>query len=90
MFLQIQLLVCGGGECLDAQLVEHGEQLLVQWLIRANSLRERHIYNLIVAHTNHHVALSLHDSLYGAYTSTACKYAVACCGASSTLQVSEY
>ena len=53
----------------DAELVEHLYELAVEWLVAAYGLAERHIYNLVVAHTYHYIALSLLYGLDGSYAS---------------------
>ena len=61
----------------NAQLVEYLNQSLVETLISTDALAERYINHLVIADTNHHVALSLFDGLDGAYSSDRCQDTVA-------------
>lgn len=74
---------------LNAQLVKDGDELAVERLIATYSISERYVDDLIVAHTDHDVALSLHDSLDSADTGAACEDTVAGRWATAALQVSE-
>ena len=57
-------------ETLDAQLIQHSNQALVKAFVSTYALRERYIDNVIVAITNHHVALPLLDGFDGSCTCT--------------------
>jgi len=52
---------------LYAQLVQYGNQTLVETLVGTDALREGHIDHVVISYAYHHVALSLYDSLDSTY-----------------------
>lgn len=74
---------------LDAELFEHLDELLVEWLVGTDGLGEWHIYHLVVLDANHHVTLTLLECLDCTYTCTAGKDTVTSRRTTATLQVTE-
>ena len=80
---------CATPEFLYAQLVEHSDELSVERFVASDSFAQWYIYYFIVAHANHHVALSLHDGLYRPHTCTRREDTVVGAWASAALQMAE-
>ena len=74
---------------LDAELFEHLDEFLVEWLVGTDGLREWHINHFVVLDANHHVTLPLLESLDSTNTSTTGKDTVTSRRTTATLQVAE-
>ena len=74
---------------LDAEFVEHLDELLVERLVGADAFGEGHVDDLVVTHADHDVALSLLDGLDGPDTRPGGEYAVVGRGSAATLQMAE-
>ena len=75
--------------CLDRELVKYADKPFVHRLALTHSLNERDIDNLVVAHTDHHIALSHKQSLHRTIAYKRGKDAVVGGRRPSALQVSE-
>ena len=74
---------------LDGQDIQHVDELAVDRLVDADGLVERNIYDLVVLDSDHHVTLSVLESLDCSDTHAACKDTVVGCRDTSALKMAE-
>ena len=55
------------GIVLDAQFVEYLDEFFVHGLALADGVDKGNVDHFVVAHTNHHAALALHEGFDGTY-----------------------
>ena len=63
VFAPLRLIKIDACEKLDAELFEHLDELLVEWLVGTDCLREWYIDHLIVLNADHYITLTLLECL---------------------------